>query len=371
MALIKPGSLTVGFTPSAPANGPSTQAVNAAATWVAFSFIAKSTNVNEIHAYISTVTGTVAAADITCEIYSDSSGVPGSSIESKNCSTAPSAAGFYKWTGFSTAYTAGTQYWAVFKNVNGTPASNNVTFRFPSNGTFPFWTSGGNVTYGYNKRHTTNSGTAWTAGNIAGCPGIIIVYDTGSTPQYDGFAHNTIGTESADSVYSTREMGVKFTTPTNGKFRVIGATFFVFRNGTPTGNLRYRLYSGTTLLDTTTNVVANTNTTNGSAQWIQLYFSTTNVLASNTVHRLVVAESSQSDTSSNYYSSYKYTIGTDTGYSSLLPFNGTFQKTYYDGSSWTDTASIIYPCALILENEEALDAAAGGGGGAHSMGFFG
>jgi hypothetical protein len=173
------------------------------------------------------------------------------------------------------------------------------------------------------------------------------------------------------TTYSTREVGVKFTTPTNGKFRVIGITFFIFRNGTPTGNLRYRLYNGTSLVDTTVSTVPNTQTTNGNAQYIPLYFSTTQSLSANTTYRITIAESSQSDTSSNYYSSYKYTCGTDTGYSSLLPFNGTFQKTYYDGSSWTDYSDQIYACGLILENENAIDTSSGGGSSAYSMGYFG
>jgi hypothetical protein len=368
MALQKINNLIAGFTPNAPSNGQATQAINGASTWCAFSFQAKSANLNEIHIFVYSVTGTVVAADITCDIYSDSSGVPNSSIESKNCSTSLSAQGFYKWTGFTSTYTVGTQYWAVFKNVNGTPASNYVTFRFASNGCYLNAITGSNPSYGWHKRLW--NGTNWTTSNATSAPGIIIVYDTSTVAQYDGVALNVITTESTDKTYSNLEVGVKFTTPTNGKFRVIGATFFIFRNGTPTGNLRYRLYNGTSLVDTTVSTVGNGNTGNGVAQWISLFFSSTNVLDSNTVYRLTISESTQSDSSSNYYSTYAYTVGTDTGYSSLLPFNGTLQKTAYNGSSWTDTSSIIYPFGLILENEQALDAAASSGG-AHSIGFFG
>lgn len=359
MAYLKTTAGMMGFLPTAPANSVSAQNLNAAATWVALSFIAKSSNLNEVLVY-GVLTGTLVAADITCTIYSDTSAQPGSVIEARNCSATP-ATGFNSFTGFTSSLTVGTRYWCVFKNLNATPASNFLAIRYASNGALPFQALGSNVISGWAKRHSTDSGATWAAGNVAGTAGVFLSYDTSGTPTYDGFALNTIGLATAVPVYSTREYGVIFTTPSTGNFKVAGATFLVYRNLNPTGNVVYKIYEGTTLLGTTY-ALPLSNTSNGISSWVTLHFASTLTLAPNTSHRVVIAETTNSDSSSNYYTTYRYTLSTATGVRTVLPFNNTLQQTYYDGSSWTEDSGFILPFGLVFDVDAEIASSGGGGG---------
>lgn len=367
MAIDKIQNNYIGFAPTTPA-GRSTQALNAAATWVAFSFYAKDANLNEVRINVSSVTGTYTTSEFTGEIYSDSNGQPNTTIESQNAQSA--STGFVAFTGYTSTLTVGTRYWMVFKNLNATPASNFPTIGYHPSNAYPTAVLGNNVVGGWAKRHTTNSGVSWAAGNVGGCCGLMLTYDAGSTPQYDGIAYDTGANITAtDLVYSTRELGMKFTTPTVGKFRVSGLSFLVYRGGSPTQGVRFRIYEGTTLLDTT-NVLQASSFSGGIALYATAFFNSPIELTPGVAHRVVISEPTQSDTSSNYYSSFRYTLFTNTGASSLLPFNGTVQETYYDGSSWTDTSGRLMPFIIHLDQEQEITGNSGGGG-AYSMGYFG
>ncbi len=359
MAYMKVSAGSFGFLPNSPSNGYASQSINAAATWVAFSFIAAHASLNEI-TVANTLTGTLAAADITCSIYTDGAGgVPGTNLETQNCAATP-VGGFNTWTGFTTSLTVGDRYWAVFKNLNGTPASNFLGMRYPAAGAFPI-TAGSNVIQGWAKRHSTDSGSTWAAGNVAGSAAVFLAYDTAGTPVYDGFSGYSTAISTTERVYGGREYGVIFTTPSTGNFNVTGANFFLYRNGTPTVDAVYKLYEGTTLVATSENNPIN-NTASGAVYWTSLAFSSTITLTNNTSYRLVIAEPSNSDTSSNYYATYRYLLSTVTGVQNVLPFNGSLQQTYYNGSSWTEDSGYICPFGLILDVDAEIESSGGGGG---------
>ncbi len=350
----------VGFICSAPANGYASQSINAAATWVALSFIAKHSDIDDI-TIANTLTGTLAAADVTCSIYTDTTGgVPGTNLETVNCAATPTG-GFNTFSGFTTSLTIGTRYWAVFKNLNGAPASNFLGIRYPAAGTISFLV-GTNVIQGWAKRHSTDSGSTWAAGNIAGSVGLLIAYNTSGTPVYDGMnGYSTAVPPVTERVYATREYGVMFTTPATGNFNIAGVSFLLFRGGNPTGNAYYKIYEGTTLIASTSENPLQ-NTASGAGYQQTLGFSSTVTLSANTSYRVVIAESSNSDTSANYYGTYRYLLSSVAGAREVLPFNGTLQQTYYDGSSWAQDPLYICPFYLILDNGEEIESSGGGGG---------
>ena len=82
MAAQKQAPIALGFLPDSPSNGPVTLALSAAATWLAYGFIPDANRqVSKVKAYTSTITGTLADTDVTCDVYSDSAGSPNASIE--------------------------------------------------------------------------------------------------------------------------------------------------------------------------------------------------------------------------------------------------------------------------------------------------
>src|SRR4051794_38410248 len=106
----------MGFLPNV-ASSVATVQTNAAANWAAFSFVADGgRTLSEMRVNASAVAGTLAGTDVVCDLY-DSAGTnfaPGSSVETGKLPTATlTAAGWYSFTGFTTALTAGQMYWGV------------------------------------------------------------------------------------------------------------------------------------------------------------------------------------------------------------------------------------------------------------------
>jgi len=330
-----------------------TLALSAAGTWLALGFTPEAgKTVSKIKANTSAVSGTLGNTDITCDIYSDSNGAPGSSLQSSSTVTGPPINGsaWWEWTGFTQALTAHTQYWAVFKNVNGTPASNFPTFRYGGAQTGPLPTdfaASSTATWGSTKKHSTDSGSTWAGTNIAGVFGLRIEYSDGSFQGWpaSALAQNAIGV----GIYSTREWGVKFTAPANAKLSVRGAQFALAKTASPTGDIVMKLYDGTTPLGTSLAIPkANLST---SLSFYHALFSAPITVAAGTVLRLTLAESTQSDANTNRYNGYTYTIENDANSKALMPMGGTWQQTYYDGSSWAETDTAIPICALLLDTD--------------------
>jgi hypothetical protein len=333
----------------------STLALSAAATWLAFAFVpSESKTLNKVKIYVSAVSGTLTS--FSCDVYSDSAGAPGSSLSSTSTVTTMPTTGSPGWTeftGLSQALTAGTRYWLVFKNLTATPASNFPTVRFGNSAAVPL-VLGGATAWGWGKKHSTDSGSTWAGTAIAGSFGWRLEYSDGS---FDGLPIEDSSTMSVSTggVYSTRESGAIFTTPANCNWKVRGVVMFAQKVGTPTGNLRFRLYQGTTLLATTDVIPAANITTNVLHA---AYFSATQTLAPSTSYRVVLSESTQSDTSSNYYRSSEYLIENNADSKALFPWS--IKRTYFDGASWTETDTSI-PFFGLIGDTDGEFASSGGG----------
>jgi len=346
----------IGWAPQSPSNGYGTQTNNATGKWLAYSFIARHASLNEVSLNVTSVTGSLTASQVTATTYADVAGTGpdsgGTAIDTVNCS-ASLAAGKNTWNGMTGTYTVGAMYWVVFKNLHGTPASNFITVRQGGSGVLVSIGTGTNIFWGQHFRISTDSGTGWNSANVVAGMSCMFGYNTSGTAIWDGILPGSSGTSTSYPVYSTREAGVVFTTPATGNINAAGLCFFIGgKQGTPTANIRFRLYNGTSLVDTTTSVAPGRI----GGGWVPLLFSTTNTLAANTTYRITYAEETNSDTSSNYYYSYAYTMLTDTNARSMLPFNGTCKITYYDGSSWTDTNDQIFPFAILCDNTAVIQA---------------
>ncbi len=353
----------LGWLPDA-ASGTWTQQNTAAANWLAVSFIPDSgRTLSAARVFVSAVAGTLASGDITASLYDSagSNGAPGSSIETGKLPSATiTASGWYDFTGFTTALTSGQQYWIVFKNGNGTPASNNCTFRGVSGATeIPL---GGSIfRFAWARATSTNSGSAWS--NTAGNVGMRISYADGS---YDGYPiSNTAAAAVGDGVYATRESGVKFTSPPNGVLKIAGISMLLGSpTGTPTNGLRFGLWTGGTPANLAyTNTVPVTASASGG-QWIYAYFASTQTLQPGTIVRVTLATSG-ADASTKRYVLQEVTWDTDSNSVILLPWEGTATKTYYDGSSWTDSAlgTSMFAHAVLLDTAGEFGAGAGTSGG--------
>lgn len=335
----------IGFLGVSASTGVSSINVNAAATYCAFSFVLKSAKtLSTVRLYISE-TGALAAGEVQVDIYSDSAGTPGQPGTSLANVTNGGAisTGWTDFTGFSLALSAHTLYWIVVRNLNGTPASNYPTLRYSANSGGAQHLYASTSTWGSMKKSSTDSGSTWggIATNIF--PGLRLDFNDST---YAGLPIETGGADTTNTIYSTREMGTKFTSPANVRLRVTGVVMMIGKSGAPTGNARFRLYEGTTLVGTTQEIPLG-NASSGSAY--AAYFSSPLTLKANTSYRVVLSETTQSDTSSNRYQGYYITIDSNANSQALKPFGGSCQKTYYDGSSWTDTSGDFCPFGLILD----------------------
>jgi hypothetical protein len=335
---------------------------NAAANWYAHSFIAPSDaarTLSAVRAYVSAVAGTVNASDITCDLYDSTGtgGAPGSTVETGKTTGAISAAGWYDWTGFTSALTSGQMYWAVLKNANGTPASNNVTFRTVTSLNIPWLQGTAANRFMWTKGTSTNSGGAWTLGTTS-MGSLRVAYSDGS---YDGIAlSNAVVGGVGDGVYSARESGVKFTSPPNGVLKVSGIAMAVAaKTGSPTGNIRFGLWTGSSSPANQGYTASIPATALSGQSWLYSYFSSAITIQPGTVCRVTLAETTQSDASTSRFNNWEITTDSDSNSLALLPFEGTAAKTYFDGSStWTDTTTSLFGFALLLATSGEFDVSA-------------
>ncbi len=87
-----------------------------------------------------------------------------------------------------------------------------------------------------------------------------------------------------------------------------------------------------------------------SNQFVYAEFPSVITIAPSTVVRLTLAGASgNADASGNRWNNVEHTWDSDADSLALKPFSGTAKKTYYDGSSWTDTPGSVTPFALLLD----------------------
>lgn len=353
------GPMVIGYHPqSITSNTTFTQ--DSSAEWVAYSFVLDSARtLNKVKFRVNVVTGTLDADDITMDLYSDSNGTVGTLIESRNTVTSiPTGISWVEVTGFTTSLAAWTRYWLIVKNTAAVPASNYWTqglarFAYQS-GMMPV--SG---TWGWSYATTVDSGANWTYTG----QGPYLRLEFSSPTAYAGWPANISGsvTAAGEAIYDDRELGVKFTAPSNVAPCVRGLAMYISRSNSPPGNLRFRLYSDTTLVATTGAVPASAVST--TVAWFYAYFSSCQALTPGAAYR-VVAGTTNGGNAANYYRSVFNEFENDVNSLALKPMAGTLAKTYYDGSSWTDTAIDFLPFALILDTAAPFTSAGSGNGGA-------
>lgn len=343
-----------------------TQALNTATTWLAYAWVeVEGKTVDKIQIFETARSGTVNASDVTLTVYGDNAGVPDSGgsavIGATACSTAPAANTVLEFDVSNTALTAGTRYHAVIKNNAGTPASNNITLltASASGGTFNNFGGSGSLAtaWGWGVQRTTD-GSAWIVlASAVTC--MRIEYSDGS---YQGYLYGS-GSNVALDVYASREVGIYFTVPANMVIPVAGLVFKVIRGGTPTGTLRYRLYTGSspTLQRTTLGGIAVANVSTSAVAQIPLYFSSIYTLQGGDVVRCVMSETTQSDSSSNYYRIRGFTIPAGAAYRELAPFGIQQTLSTDGGASFTETDTVQPECGLLIDAGFTYPSPGGGG----------
>ena len=257
------------------------------------------------------------------------------------------------FNGFTGSYTAGTQYWVIIKNANGTPASNYLTvYGGPQASSAIGLTSIPALTWG--SMTSTDSGSTWGNTINYNVWGLRLDWSDGT---HDGFlATNGNQTSGSNGVFAANQIGVKFTLPANVTLQVTGVSMWLNREvGTPTGNLQYCIYTGST---TTPTLLAHTNgvahaqfagLTTTNQGWLRQSFTSTQTIAGGTTVRVTMCESTQSDSSSNRWDTVFYTIDGNAASEALTPWGATVETTSSDGITFTDTATAILPFALILD----------------------
>lgn len=347
----------VGFCPSGVPPTVSTVSLNAAASWLAMSFVPEMDDtLVEVDLVCASVTGAPIAADLQLQIFAtSSSNLPdsgGSALLTATASALPTANNLCAWTGLSLAVTANTQYWAVVRNLNATPTTNFVGFRVGgANSGWPAeW--GSTSTLGWHKRQTNDSGGAWATGVVAGVGGQRVVYSGGRA---DGAPVLNYVSSSSDTLHTSKETGVMLTSGSNAKLRVRAISFPMAKVGTPTGDVSAKLYIGGSLQATSSAVAAKQFAT--SFAYVPFVFPSTVVIDPATQFR-VSTRNSQADSSANTYRLYEYTWDSSAASLALIPFSA--QKTVWDGSAWSQSSGVLIPYAVYLDAENDFDALASG-----------
>lgn len=344
----------VGFFPSGPSNSTASLAVNAANTWIAFSFLGNGKTLSKAYLFTAGLAGSLTAAQLTADIFSaTSTGLPNASVSGPhNCDAVPISG----WNSWSPAYatTDGTMYWLVIKNTHGTPASNNVTFRYGAANTGPYNSHAGQ--WGFNKVHTTDGSTWGTS--VVGTFGLQLDWNDAT---YGGLPFSNITTGgAAEGVYGTTELG-NYWTFSGPTINVHGVWAYVRSvTSTPSNALRARIYSGSS--STPTRLVTSTG---GPLQgqigagYFYFPFAAPQALAAGT-YRTVIGTTG-SDANTLRYNSSIYTIQNLASSKSLMPF-GNMQRTYSsDGTTFTETDTEIMPIGWLLNNGSEFTVSAGGG----------
>lgn len=338
------GSLSMGVPIASGAPATTTFNTNAAANWCALSYIAPvSLPLRKVRIRVNSVTGTLGVNDMVCEVWSHSGTQPSAMLSSTNVvTTTPTGAAVVEFTGLNQAQILGTVYHLVFKNVNGTPASNFYQVLLSSSVTVTH-TIGSLVNHGMGHFTTTTSGGSWTPTANQLEP-MQLEFSDGVTTYQQGLLFSTLGYDSTNSVYSDREVGVMLKTP-NVRLNIAGLSFQFRKQGTPTGNVLYKIYSGTTLLSTAAGSLNADTSTTGS--WVPAFFPTSIQLAADTDYSFIFAESTQADSSANRFELMHFTIPNDAGILANKPFGGSVKQNYYNGTTWTQDP-LKFPLFVLL-----------------------
>jgi hypothetical protein len=347
----------LGFFPVSPNTGTVAVSVNAAPASFKYGlqfFPDQNKTLASVRLWCSGTTGSPTAADAFLDVYGDSNGAPGSSLTGGAGATAglaPSASSWLNWTGLSAALSADVPYWLIFENLDAAPGANYWNIRNGGSNT-GVATSEGSGLFAWQSQ--TYNGTSWGGAKTA-IAGFRLGFSDGT---YCGLPISNIAA-SADLAYGGNEWGVKFTSPTVPVV-VSGAVFYVGKNGSPPGNLRYRLYLGASTTPAgTTNTLSPGNVTSAGG-YIPLHFGSPVTIPASTTARLTVGTTTGGDSSDYYRDQAEYTWDSDSNSLNLLPFQGSLTKTYFNGTSFSDGSNTgIHPFTLLLDTDGEFSASGG------------
>lgn len=334
--------------------------INVTAERMAVTFIAPSGGtLSEISIMLDTVTGTLGQGEIQCGLHTVAAN--GDPVEANPVGTSttftPSSATSDTWHRFTFAsgtVVKNTKYAINCKNLDASPGSNHFTFNYwPTGSLGPFLSTMG--TYPNHVYFSNDSGGTWSGSAESAIAGWRVKLSNGTA--FGVPIEEVFNTTSAGKVHASNESGNVFTSPPVG-IKVRGVAFITQKAGTPTGNLRMRIYKGTKLLGTTSTALiqGSSSVSVAAYNWSTHWFDTPITIPASTPNtRVVFAETSQSDDNTNYYYTYVDAWDSDATSQTLLPFSN-MQLTYYNGTSWSNTANRVAPMMLILDNTAPFDA---------------
>ncbi|NUN51427.1 MAG: hypothetical protein HUU06_01390 [Planctomycetaceae bacterium] len=364
MGLVKIPGASFGFAADGGTLTVTTFNIDAANDRLGYRFVLNlAKTLSSITVYCSSVTGAPIAADAVCEIYAaGADGNPtGAALASVVAAGAP-AVGEIVFSGFGLALTAGTAYWAVFKNVNASPAANFYRLLHPTASAIPSGISGQAGNAGWAVSTSTDGGGTWSS-VAAGAVGMVLAF---SDLSVTGWLHSAVTTTPVgDGIYATRKQALRLTTPAGCSMNVLGVCFpTVAKTGSPTGFLLATLRAAADDSVLGTSFQFSCNTPPGNSQWVALFGSPIVIPPSSDI-RIAIQESAQADASGNRYN--LRTMDLTTAGRTVVPHSARYS--YYDGANWTDDAGRILPVSLILDEVPFTAVAAAGGG--RSPGLFG
>jgi hypothetical protein len=337
----------------------------ASAAYLAFSFtLDTAKTVNSIRAYVSAMTGTLAANDVTAEIQTDSADNPSGTNPSGGAAQSANGTpgvGWIEFDGFTASLSAATQYWIVLKNpatTSGSPTTVYPTYQWISGVVSPGVAPGVNSTlFTWYKKQSTNSGSSWTS-LVNQAAGWTLIYSDGT---WEGLPISAYAQNSTDKAYNTGsasfEVGSKFTSPANA-FLNVRAVSISAGTSSGVGPLVAKLYLGAS--GSTCTLAAKTGSmTSLSGNASIGYFTGDVVIPPATVCRLVLADTSSTGSTSKYFAPSEFTFD-PAAPTTLLPFDGSMVKTVTvngtstvgnsPGSAFTDSSiGTLMQMALLLD----------------------
>jgi hypothetical protein len=200
-----------------------TWTANAAANRLAMRFVARHSGAPAgIALRIGTVTGSPAQRDVKVALFSvdPSTGLPGTQLEERDdgSSSALSSNSRLVVGGWTTSLSAGQEYFIVVRNGNASPTTNHFGVAY---GVDKTTLAGHAVSPPAGSYTSTDSGSTWSAQGTQRS-NYQIIYNTGS----GDFTYDWLVIQTNDITnLNNNPTGVRFTTPSGIRLRVIGVQF--------------------------------------------------------------------------------------------------------------------------------------------------
>jgi len=215
--------MAFGYVVSSSGTAITTWTANAAANRLAMRFVARHSGAPVgIALRIGTVTGSPAQRDVKVALFSvdPSTGLPGTQLEERDdgSSSALSSNSRLVVGGWTTSLSAGQEYFIVVRNGNASPTTNHFGVAY---GVDKTTLAGHAVSPPAGSYTSTDSGSTWSAQGTQRS-NYQIIYNTGS----GDFTYDWLMTVANNTTnLNNNPTGVRFTTPSGIRLRVIGVQF--------------------------------------------------------------------------------------------------------------------------------------------------